>query len=106
MVMVTMTSTKQELMLQLVKIAKQMIPLEEKIKMEQEARENQINPSHDPVTGRFTPVSDDSSPTGEMSRKVAKQIAKKAGVHERTVYHSVATPGSTSTWDICCCGAV
>jgi len=96
-VMVTMTSTKQELMLQLVNIAKQMIPLEEKIKMEQEARKAEHTREQDSTTGRFVPATEVSAEPGELSREVAKKIAEKAGVSKRTVYPSVATPGRN--WD-------
>ena len=63
------------------KIAEQMIPLEEKIKMAQEAKEAQIS---NLKQGDKIPVSALESPTGD-SKKRAVKIAEKAGVSPRTV---------------------
>ena len=63
------------------KIAEQMIPLEEKIKMEQEARE-----AESPGTNQYTMRSGaPESPDHKDSKKVAVKIAEKAGVSPRTV---------------------
>ena len=61
------------------KIAEQMIPLEEKIKLEEEAREAQN-------TGR--PKKEVAIPgiaSSDESKRVAHKIAEKAGVSPRTV---------------------
>lgn len=62
------------------------LALEEKIKLEEEAKAHQANPSHDPETGKFAPVSAPESPTGEPTKKVAVKIAEKAGVSPRKCY--------------------
>ena len=87
---------------QLVEIAEQMIPLEEKIKMEEEAKAHQANPSHDLKTGKFTPVAAPESPTGETTKKVAVKIAEKAGVSPRTVYrvHNVKEKGASKVIEL------
>jgi len=69
---------------QLVEIAEQMIPLEEKIKMAQEAKEAENKREQDPDTGKFVPASAPKSPPGD-SKKIAVKIAEKAGVSPRTV---------------------
>ena len=57
-----------------------MIPLEEKIKMEEEAKAAQkATQTQDPATGKFAPVSLPGIPTGETTKKVAVKIAEKAG---------------------------
>ncbi len=82
---------------QLVEIAEQMIPLEEKIKMEEEAKAAQkATQTQDPATGKFAPVSLPGIPTGETTKKVAVKIAEKAGVSPATVYrvHAVHKNGA------------
>jgi ParB-like chromosome segregation protein Spo0J len=83
---------------QLVEIAEQMIPLEEKIKLEEEAREAQIS---NLKQGDKIPVSAPESPTGE-SKKVAVKIAEKAGVSPRTVYrvHNVKEKGASEVKEL------
>lgn len=78
---------------QLVEIAEQMIPLEEKIKMEQEAREAQIRK---PINSVAAP----ESPT--ESKRVAIKIAEKAGVSPRTVYrvHNVKEKGASKVIEL------
>ena len=77
---------------QLVEIAEQMIPLEEKIKMEEEARAHQ---------GARTDLSDPKSPMLE-SKKIAVKIAEKAGVSPRTVYrvHNVKEKGASEVKEL------
>ena len=58
------------------------LALEEKIKLEEEAREAQIS---NLKQGDKIPVSAPESPTGE-SKKVAVKIAEKAGVSPRKCY--------------------
>lgn len=58
------------------------LALEEKIKMEEEAREAQIS---NLKQGDKIPVSAPESPTGE-SKKIAVKIAEKAGVSPRKCY--------------------
>lgn len=72
---------------QMVLITKQIVPLEEKIKMEEEAKAAQkATQTQDPDTGKFAPVPAHKSETGETSKEVAVKIAEKAGVDPRTVY--------------------
>lgn len=57
------------------------LALEEKIKMEEEARAAQkATQIQDPATGKFAPVPVQKSETGETSKEQAKKIAEKAGV--------------------------
>jgi len=63
------------------------LALEEKIKMEEEAKAAQkATQIQDPTTGKFAPVSLPGIPTGETTKKVAVKIAEKAGVSPRKCY--------------------
>ncbi len=75
------------------------LTLEEKIKMEEEAKAAQkATQTQDPATGKFAPVSLPGIPTGETpvalpgiatedsSKRVAVKIAEKAGVSPRKCY--------------------
>lgn len=77
---------------QLVEIAEQMIPLEEKIKMEEEARAAQTKGDNQYTKSLGLP----GIPTLKESKKVAVKIAEKAGVSPATVYrvHAVHKSGS------------
>ena len=61
------------------------LALEEKIKLEEEAREAENKREQDPDTGKFVPASAPKSPPGD-SKKVAVKIAEKAGVSPRKCY--------------------
>lgn len=83
---------------QLVEIAEQMIPLEEKIKMEQEARAA-ISPGINQYTMRSGAP---ESPDHKDSKKIAVKIAEKAGVSPRTVYrvHNVKEKGASEVKEL------
>lgn len=61
------------------------LTLEEKIKLEEEAREAENKREQDPDTGKFVPASAPKSPPGD-SKKIAVKIAEKAGVSPRKCY--------------------
>ena len=61
------------------------LTLEEKIKLEEEAREAEHKREQDPDTGKFVPASAPKSPPGD-SKKIAVKIAEKAGVSPRKCY--------------------
>ena len=61
------------------------LTLEEKIKLEEEAREAENKREQDPDTGKFVPASAPKSPPGD-SKKIAVKIAEKAGVNPRKCY--------------------
>ena len=61
------------------------LTLEEKIKLEEEARA--ADSRRDPDTGKFVSGSAPESPPGETTKKVAVKIAEKAGVSPRKSYH-------------------
>ena len=61
------------------------LALEEKIKLEEEAREAENKREQDPDTGKFVPASAPKSPPGD-SKKIAVKIAEKAGVSPRKCY--------------------
>ena len=64
------------------------LALEEKIKMEEEARAAQkATQTQDPNTGKFAPVPLPRIGTGETRKEVAVKIAEKAGVSPRKCYH-------------------
>ena len=61
------------------------LTLEEKIKLEEGAREAENKREQDPDTGKFVPASAPKSPPGD-SKKIAVKIAEKAGVSPRKCY--------------------
>ena len=61
------------------------LALEAKIKLEEEAREAENKREQDPDTGKFVPASAPKSPPGD-SKKIAVKIAEKAGVSPRKCY--------------------
>ena len=61
------------------------LTLEEKIKLEEEAIEAENKREQDPDTGKFVPASAPKSPPGD-SKKIAVKIAEKAGVSPRKCY--------------------
>ena len=60
------------------------LALEEKIKMEEEARAADSN--RNPDTGKFVSGSAPKSPPEEATKKIAVKIAEKAGVSPRKCY--------------------
>jgi hypothetical protein len=62
------------------------LALEEKIKLEEEAHAAENKREQDPDTGRFIPASLPGIPPGETTKKVAVKIAEKAGVSPRKCY--------------------
>lgn len=66
------------------RIQTNILALEEKIKLEQEAKEADSN--RDPDTGKFVSGSAPKSPPVEPTKKVAVKIAEKAGVSPRKCY--------------------
>ena len=82
---------------QLVEIAEQMIPLEEKIKLEEEAKAAQnVGRPKKEVGAQESPSSD------RTTKKVAVKIAEKAGVSPRTVYrvHNVKEKGASEVKEL------
>ena len=75
------------------------LTLEEKIKLEEEARA--ADSRRDPDTGKFVSGSAPESPPGE-SKKIAVKIAEKAGVSPRTVYrvHNVKEKGASEVKEL------
>jgi len=55
------------------------LALEEKIKMEEEAKEAENKREQDPETGKFIPAPLPGIGAGETSKEQAKKIAEKAG---------------------------
>jgi hypothetical protein len=55
------------------------LALEEKIKMEEEAKEAENKREQDPETGKFIPEALPRIGSGEASKEQAKKIAEKAG---------------------------
>jgi len=62
------------------------LALEEKIKLEEEAREAENKREQDPDTGKFISGSAPKSPPEEATKKIAVKIAEKAGVSPRKCY--------------------
>jgi len=62
------------------------LTLEEKIKLEEEAREAENKREQDPETGKFIPAPIPGRGAGETSKEQAKKIAEKAGVSPRKCY--------------------
>ena len=69
---------------QLIAIAEQMLTIEDRIKMEEEAKEAQTIGSNQ-YTKRLTPALEEGTVV-KSSKEVAKQLAEKAGVDKRTIY--------------------
>lgn len=76
---------------QLVSVYEKMLSIEDKQRLEQEAKEGQIA---NLKQGNERPVSEHDADTG-LSREVAQRIAEKAGTNARTVYqvHAVQNKG-------------
>lgn len=76
---------------QLVSVYEKMLSIEDKQRLEQEAKEGQIA---NLMQGNERPVSEHDADTG-LSREVAQRIAEKAGTNARTVYqvHAVQNKG-------------
>jgi hypothetical protein len=76
-------------------IAEQMMTIEEKIRLEKEAKESHTAKLNRDESGRFEPSPAVTAENGVRSTEVAKQIAEKAGVGIRRVYevHAVEKKG-------------
>ena len=63
-----------------------MLTIEDKIKMEEEAREAKGKTGRDEATGKFPPLPPVPKVAVTSSKEIAERLAKKAGVGKTSVY--------------------